>query len=370
MLSVLIVKLGAIGDVVMALPAAHALHQRGYRVDWICGRTVLPLLELFAWINPIVVDERTLLTGGWVAQAQAVLGLWRRLRAQGESRRYDLVATLYYDRRYRLLALPVRARKRLLLKHGVREMQLLPGRHHTDEYARILLGLKDEVRPLPLAPVQVPRERLPEMPLVGSGRRVVMAPGGAKNLLADDALRRWPLENYVSLAGRLRERGVEVVLLGGAGDQWVVASFAGVDVVNCVGMWSLPQTLALLDAEAGSTVLVTHDTGPLHLGGMTRAGIVSVFGPTDPRGRLPQRAGTVALWGGEGFACRPCYDGQTYAECPANDCMRQVTVEMVFYEVMGMFEARAKGVMAGPRVVTPDSTVRGEGLVLIHGGKD
>ena len=366
MRSVLIVKFGAIGDVVMLIPAAHEMHRAGYRVDWVCGETVLPVLELYGWIHPIVADERGLLRGGSMARLRALTGLWRQMHAMGESRRYDLVATFYYDWRYRLMALPVRTAKRIALSLTDRERRLLPGRHHTDEYARILLGLVDEVRPNQLAPVPVDAKKLPEAPLPGAGARVVIAAGGARNLLADDGLRRWPVENYAELARALRMRQVEVVLIGGVEDEWVVMGFDGLDVVNCVGKLSLPQTLALLDAEtSGGTVLVTHDTGPLHLGGITRAGVVGVFGPTDPRGRLPQRAGTVALWGGEGFACRPCYDGQRYAHCQANDCMRQVTVEMVLREVMSMLDGPRHGMRRGPRVLTPDSTVGVDGLTRI-----
>ena len=143
------------------------------------------------------------------------------------------------------------------------------------------------------------------------------------------------------------------MLIGGPEDGWVVPLFDGLDVENSIATLSLPQTLALLNE---SDVLVTHDTGPLHLAGITRVGIVSVFGPTDPRGRLPQRADTVAIWGGEGFACRPCYDGRDFAPCKDNGCMKQVSVGMVLREVEAVIDQRRNG-SKPPRIVTPVSTV-------------
>lgn len=234
---------------------------------------------------------------------------------------------------------------------------LLPGRHHTDEYARILLGLKDGERPLGLAPVRP--EKLPVSPLTRTGTRprVVLAPAGAKNMMRDDALRRWPVENYAALAAVLLERGTEVVLAGGPGDMWAIPMFEEMPVTNLIGKLELPEMLALLE---DSDVMVTHDTGPLHLAGATAVGIVSIFGPTDPRGRLPQRTNTVALWGGEGFACRPCYDGRDFAPCLHNGCMRQVSVEMVVREVYQMIEQRQPGRSMPPRVVAPSSTVVAE----------
>ncbi len=344
----LIVKFGAIGDVVMLVPAVHQMHLAGHAIDWVCGPGVLPILELYPWINPIVVDDRAVLKGSSMQRFAVIAGLWRKLAG----RQYDVCATLYYDARYRLLAAPVRATRKFQLSHEDRARRLLPGRHHTDEYARVLLGLPDEHRPMQLAPVPA---LLPASPLARTGkRRVVLAPAGAKNMMADDALRRWPAEGYIRLATLLADRSVEIVLIGGPDDAWVQPLFAGAAVTDLIGKLSLIETLSLMDE---ADVAVTHDTGPLHLAGMTRVGIVTLFGPTDPRGRLPQRPGTLALWGGEGFACRPCYDAHSFPPCPRNDCIRQYTPAMVLAEVMQMLEDRARGYLAPPCIAVPGRTL-------------
>jgi len=345
----LIIKFGAIGDCVMAVPAAHAMHQAGYDVDWVCGQTVAPVLQLYPWINVHAVDDRALLRGGFAERGRAMLDLWCVLM----KRNYDVCATLYYDRRYKLLALPVRARRKVMLSKIDRATMLLPGRHHTDEYARILSGRKDDETPTQLAPVQA--TGLPPLPFppVEGKARIVLVPGGARNMLRDDALRRWPVESYVTLAELLLAHGREVVLTGGPDDAWTSPSFEGLGVTDLIGKLSLVETLSLLDSAA---VTVTHDTGPLHLAGITRTGLVTIFGPTDPHGRLPQRAGCVALWGGEGFACRPCYDGRDYAPCSHNGCVRQVTPQMVMNEVDGLLSAAHEGRALPPRVLVPEST--------------
>ena len=353
MTKVLIVKFGAIGDVVMALPAARALYERGggeNRIDWVCGPVVAPLLECYPWIRTIVADDRAILRGTAAERLTALIGLWRAIGWA----KYDLCATLYYDPRYRGVMFPIRARRKVMLSRSDRTKMLLAGRHHTDEYARILLELKDGERSVALAPVRA--ERLPTSPLVRKDGvlRVTLAPAGAKNMMRDDALRRWPIENYVALASALMKRGMEVVLAGGPDDVWAVPAFTGLAVTDMIGKLTLPEMLSLLD---DSDVMVTHDTGPLHLAGVTGVGIVSIFGPTDPRGRLPQRMDTVALWGGEGFACRPCYDGRDYAPCLHNGCMHQVSVEMVIREVEAVIDQRHSGQSMPPRVVTPESTV-------------
>jgi heptosyltransferase-2 len=55
----LILKFGAIGDVIMTIPAAHQLHLAGHQIDWVVGPAALPILQLYPWINPIPMDERS-----------------------------------------------------------------------------------------------------------------------------------------------------------------------------------------------------------------------------------------------------------------------------------------------------------------------
>lgn len=357
MAKMLIVKFGAIGDVVMALPGVRALYEQGgsdrNQIDWICGPVVAPLLSCYPWIRTIVVDDRAILRGSTTERLRELMRLWWTI---GRAK-YQLCATLYYDSRYRIVTMPIRAERKLMLSKTDRAGMLLAGRHHTDEYARILLGLSDGERPVGLAPV--PPEKLPLSPLarIEERLRVVLVPAGAKNMMRDDALRRWPIESYVQLASMLLERGFDVVLAGGPSDTWAISAFAGLAVTDLIGRITVPEMLSLLD---DSDVMVTHDTGPLHMAGITKVGIVSIFGPTDPRGRLPQRRNTVALWGGEGFACRPCYDGRDYAPCLHNGCMSQVSVEMVVREVEAVIDQRRSGRSMPPRIIAPLSTVVAE----------
>jgi heptosyltransferase-2 len=345
----LLVKLGAIGDVIMAIPAAHAMHAQGYEIYWVCGQNQAPILALYPWINVIPVDEPALLHSGKLESLRTLLALWRRLPGGP----FDLCATLYYDLRYKLLTLPVRARRRILLSHSNRATQLLPGRHHTDEYARILSGRADGEAPHQLAPIAPPVLPPNPLPLTVGKPRIVLIPAGARNLFRDDALRRWPLESYVSLASALLQSGHEVILSGGHGDAWASPAFAHLPVTSVIGEHTLPQTLGLLNSAA---VTITHDTGPLHLAGITSTAIVAIFGPTDPRGRLPQRPNTVALWGGEGFACRPCYDGRDYAPCLNNGCVQQITPAMVLGEIQTLLAALRNNQPQPPRIRTPKHT--------------
>jgi heptosyltransferase-2 len=181
----------------------------------------------------------------------------------------------------------------------------------------------------------------------------VLAPAGARNLLRDDILRRWPLGNYVALVALLIERGYSIHLAGGPGDQWASAAFAHLRVEDHIGKLSLVESLALFDT---ADLVVSHDTGPLHMAGLTRAALVALFGPTDPHVFLPARPNTIALWGGEGFACRPCHDGRNFAPCTQNGCLHQITPEFALEHIEDLLKARREGRSALPRIVTPETT--------------
>lgn len=363
----LLVKFGAIGDVVMAIPAAALMHAEGYAIDWVASDVVAPVLRLYPWINVLAVNETRLLRGSFAGRLSGMLQLWQILRERvRQNGPYDVSATLYYDRRYELLTFPVRARRRLRLSRSDRNFALLPGRHHTDEYARILSGRADGETLGQLSPVPVQGLPPAPRPLQQGRPRIVLVPAGARNVLRDDALRRWPIGHYVALAQALVAQGCEVVLAGGPDDHWAKPHFAALAAASgpdgfadLIGALTLVETLALIESAA---VLVTHDTGPLHLAGITSTAIVTIFGPTDPHGRLPQRANALAIWGGEGFACRPCYDGREYAPCRHNGCMAQVSPALVLEQVLGLLQARSEQRSFPPRVLVPGHA----GLVQVN----
>jgi heptosyltransferase-2 len=205
-------------------------------------------------------------------------------------------------------------------------MNPVPGRYLGDEYAR-LVGGQASVGPLvdhaPLAEL-----RGAAKPLHNSvyRRRVALVPGGTKNVLRESALKRWPVDGYVDVARALSDDGCEVVLAGDAHDAWVRASFGGVTVTDRIGAISLPETVALF---GGCDLVISHDTGPMHLARLARTPVLALFGPTPPSHFLPENESDTVLWGGEDLACRPCYDGREFADCSDNQCMKSISAEVV-----------------------------------------
>lgn len=349
MARLLIVKFGAIGDVVMALPAARALYERDgshSRIDWVCGPVVAPLLDCYPWIRTIVADDQAILKGSAIQRVTALARLWQTIG----SAKYELCATLYYDARYRVVTLPVRARRKILLSRVDREGKLVAARHHSDEYARILLSEEDTCRRKSLPPLRPEQLPISGLPLRGEAVRVGLVPGGASNMLRQQTLRRWPVESYAELARLLLTRGYEVVLMGGQEDAWVRPEFSELAVIDAIGTLNLPDVISACDT---CDVVVSHDTGPMHLAGLSTAALIGLFGPTDPWNFLPRREGIRGIWGGEGFACRPCYDGRDFAPCRNNGCMQQITPQLVLQQMDKLLAERIMGKAERPMIVLP-----------------
>jgi len=326
--SVLIVKLAAIGDIVMALPMVTALRAQNAatRITWLCGRTAAPLVERVEGIDEtIAIDDVAVLSGTAARKAQAVMAGWSALRG----RRFDLVLTAHTDPRYRMLAARVRAAERRWLGERNGRPRLIPGRYFGDEYVRLATGVDDgnatRFAPPPVR-VTLDANVASRIAALEGRRMIVLAPGGARNPARDNPLRRWPLEHYAALARRIAVDGNAVLLIGCADDAWIRPAFAGIDLTDLIGATTLPGLAALF---ARCAAVVTHDSGPLHVARLVDARVVGLFGPTVPATVLRDSPRAIALWPGAALPCAPCYDGREFAACASNRCLQMLAPDRV-----------------------------------------
>jgi heptosyltransferase-2 len=319
----LIVKLAALGDVVMALPMVSALRELSpaVRVTWLSGEAAAPLLRCVDGIDEIVtVDEAAILSRKPIEQALAVLSVWRKLGR----RRFDRVLLAHPDRRYRLLCRSVRTSDLRWLGERRGRPRLVPFRQHADEYVRLVTGIDDVAAkrfgsPAVVAALDAEVER--RLQSLAGKRLIAIAPGGSRNAARDDPLRRWPLARYVDLARTLVARGDAVLLTGAGSDVWIRDAFADVAITDLVGVTTLPGLLALY---ARCSALITHDSGPMHIGRLAGTRVVGLFGPTPPASFVREDSRVTAIWEAGALACAPCYDGRNFAKCADNRCMQSI----------------------------------------------
>lgn len=144
--------------------------------------------------------------------------------------------------------------------------------------------------------------------------------------------KRWPAERFAAAAREVAARtGVRWAVFGGPRDAALAAAIAGQlpDAVNLAGRTTLRE---LMIALAACRVLLTNDTGPMHLAAALGVPVVVPFGSTSPELTGPGLPGDPrhALLRGEA-ACAPCF----LRECPVDfRCMKSITPARVAAEVI------------------------------------
>lgn len=330
---ILIVRLGAIGDVIMASPMLEHLWRLhpDCRVDWLVGNISAPILECIADPRLTIVraDERKIFRGSTLERIGAILSVWRRLGLA----RYDRVLILNSDPRYAILPLLCRGSRHWFRAGDSRGV--IPGRHHSVEYLRMVTDLDDSSSPWPV----YPPVRLPALPdevevAIKSDTPVVaISPAGARNVMREEGLRRWTIDGYKKVAQGLRAEGCKVILVGGPGDRWASEAMADCCDLDFVGSLDLSAFLSLLSRV---DLVVSHDSGPLHMADFVGTPVVGIFGPTLAEEKRPIAVPHRIVIGAPILACRPCYDGSRYAACSNTRCMTDITPEQVLVAAMGL----------------------------------
>ena len=132
---------------------------------------------------------------------------------------------------------------------------------------------------------------------------------------AQHETKKLPVESLVSLCEKLT---YPVIILGGPEDRsradFIISSLPGKDIFNACGPYSIHQSASLVRQ---ARVLISHDTGLMHIGAAFQKKIISVWGNTLPRfGMFPYRSDISSVqFEVNGLNCRPC-SKIGYQKCP------------------------------------------------------
>ena len=159
-----------------------------------------------------------------------------------------------------------------------------------------------------------------------------IAPGGAENPGQKMLSKRWPLEKYCGLVNLLIENNaLQVLLFGGKSDIGVCESIKQQSihpnqVTNCAG--TDIHTTFLIMKECN--LIITHDSGPMHIASASGTKLIALFGPTDPRRFAPSKALVIQ----SPLESCPCYDMYgNYDKEIAEKCMPAISTDTVYQEV-------------------------------------
>ncbi len=363
---ILFLKLAEQGSTVLAYEAvrravAKVGRENVYFFVFEENRFVVDLLGLVPPENVLTVRTGSL--GAMIASALAALRTIRRARIDA------CVDMEFFARSSAVLAYLTGARVRVgfhsyfgegpyrgnLLTHRV----LYNARLHTSAtFTSLVDALDCNPAQLPVLPFRAEASTVPplfapkpeEMARVRAllaelgvpvSNRLILLNANAGDLLP---LRKWPEQNYVTLARRALAASpdVSVAFTGAAEEAGRIAELVravGSPRAVCVaGRTTLRELLALYGV---ADVLVTNDSGPAHFAALTEIDCVALFGPETPElfAALGPRSHSLTA----GLACSPCVNALNNRQttCRDNRCMQAISVDEVFALVQRLLRERA-----------------------------
>ncbi len=336
-MKILIVRLGSLGDIVHALPVVAALRERfpDAQLDWLVDaryRDILDYVPVIDWRLVVRADPAARDTTS-LPQAQVFPGRWGFLSAVAALRKrcYDIAIDLQGLVKSAVLARLSGAQRVVGFAAGhVREAaaglfyneRVDPGaaRHVVDKNLAALsvVGIVGAPRrfPIDVPPSPVVRQVCDRLGLAADGRFALINPGGGwPNKL-------WPAARYGAVAAALLARhGLRSAVLWGPGEDGLAREIA----LTSNGAAEVAPATMIADVvtlSRAASLVISGDTGPLHVAAAAGASVVGIYGPTDPARNGPWNPADITVSRYEACVCH--YERRCRRQTP---CLADISVE-------------------------------------------
>ena len=344
----LVMKFWGMGSTVLCTPLLKALKEEypGCRLTFFTLARNRPVVELFPAVDRILTLE---IDGGLAGFVGSLVRAMRELR----SRRLDVAFDLEFFTRFSAIVAYLTGACRRV---GFKAWEKWRGGLHTEgvPFNRYWHVTRNFCNLGAVIGVPVPDRPTPERPMVGDeagrhadeivkgagltqGRFVCMNPNCGEIALT----RRWPVDNFVKLAKLVLDEwpDVGIAFIGSPRESGFVAPIVGSvgsdRAVDLSGKLSVEELAHVLDRAA---LLVTNDSGPLHLALAMGTRTVSFFGPETPVLYGPVGGEHAVFF--RDIDCSPCInvheDKSFRCTRKSSVCLETISVEDVWPEVKRM----------------------------------
>lgn len=339
---ILMVKLGAMGDVILAVPSIRMVRERfpNAFISLVVDKQFAPLLS-----NVPYLDEVFPVSRGRLPKLLYLLKVAKKIRREG----FEISIDLQNSKWTHLLTYFAGVKERYGFSRGKMGFLLnRPDNSHNvvespvENQFRILskLGVRKIDGRLELWADPQANEKIEacidSVVSKENGGLVGFVIGSS----AHWTTKRWPIQSFQKLSERLiKEANCRIALIGSNEDA-VYMKEAGVNlkdsgyVLDFLGKTSAQELVALVKRL---DVIVTGDTAPLHVANAMQVKMVALFGPTDPKKHVQGSGESVILT--RNLECQPCYEGSC-ANQEQLACLKQITVDEVFQAVLSQLPSK------------------------------
>ena len=318
---ILIIDLAFIGDLLMATPAISEIKRLypGAHVTVLSSPTSAEVLQRNPAVDRILTFDKK------------SAGLWKIAAMAGKLRRENFDVAFIFHRAFgsALMAYLAGIRRRVGFATEGRRILLTDPvhldttKHRADNDLAVLQAYG--LQPDPSAPLvfitDPADERFPEEVL---GNETVSSGYAVYNPNASWETKRWPVERFRELAQKVEtELGLKPVGIGATSEKEIVGEALGGRGVNLAGRTNLSK-LGVLCRKA--KVVVTNDSGPMHIAAAMGSAVIALFGPTSPARCGPRSPKAVVVRSSD-LVCISCYKKRCPTDFP---CMIGIGVDEVF----------------------------------------
>ncbi len=295
--NILVIDFGQLGDVVMSLPALRALRERFpyAKITVAVGKPGAEIINLSGYADDTLEVDRVALRDG---PTLVSIGRIIKLVGDGRKKKYDVVIDLHSLSETNLLGFLSGAPRRLYARRPGRSIDLLsnfqPRPPHEGKHAHAVDRYLDVLKPLGITNAP----RLPQLRTVATADVSVETllkkeKADSRTLLvgvfpgAGHPARRWPMEHFAAVADHLiRNNQVRVIVFAGPEERPLIPQMRTVFPPSTIffDRLTIPQ---LVSAQARLTLLITNDTGPMHIAAAVGTPVVVIMDRLDPHSFIP-----------------------------------------------------------------------------------
>lgn len=314
----LIIRFSSIGDIVLTSPVVRCLKQQ------------VPEAE----IHFLVKDkfQSVVAHNPYIDKIHVLAHSWELMIEELKTESYDYIIDLHHNVKTLRVKKALKVKAFSFYKLNIQKylltafkINLLPKTHIVDRYLKTVesFGVKNDGQGLDYFIAEEEQTKLKDIPASHQAGYIACVIGAAHNT------KKWPVHKWKQFCTEIKH---PVILLGGPEDREAAEAIAAVDdikVYNACGKFSLNESA---DLVRKAKLVITHDTGLMHIAAAFKKPIISIWGNTVPAfGMTPYFGAAMVpdvimqvhkLW------CRPC-SKIGYNKCPFGHfkCMEKIAVE-------------------------------------------
>jgi len=334
---ILIIKISAIGDVLMATPAFHAVRKSfpWSRIYLLVGNWSKEIISSNPHIDEIITIEDEVFFKPW--KILSLLRFILRLRRL----RFDMIIPLHRSFAFSLFSFLIGAPERVGFDESRRNffytkrIATTPSMHEVDKYLQVVksAGVRvneiDKRMYIKIEESSFINEILDNYPVSEGDLTICICPGGGINPKTKLPLKNWRIEKYAKLADELIGKfGSRVIVVGSKEEKFLGEELKRLmrhKFINLVGQTSIPDLAYLISR---CQLFIGSDSAPMHIADAVGTRTIALFGPTDSRVWGPYNKNNRIIK--NELFCSPCYknDGKP-PKCSTKECMESIMVDQV-----------------------------------------